>query len=207
MAKRQAATTTKTLPRTLALPAHLREKYKDFAGIGAVERRVLSGELPGSVDLRLKEDPDYLSDPMGRKRYWYLRWINTAIPGRWSNVTQGLGYVPVKLSELRDQDSVADLYREVGDRDPIVKRGDKGKEVLVKIPHELYTLAKHSQKENRDRRSRNAKQVKADMANAAAGALGDEAADTIHDEFNLTLRRSKTTLGEEMSGGDILDEA
>lgn len=212
---RQKVTQTKakTLPRTLALPAALREKYKNFPGINAIERRVLSGDLPGSVDLRLKEDPDYLADPRGAKRYWYLRWINTAIPGRWSSVTQGLGYEPVKLSELKDQDSIADLYRDVGDRDPIVRRGDKGKEVLVKIPLELYHLAKRAQKDARDRRSRNAKMVKADMANAAAGALGDEAADTIHDEFNLTMHRSRATLGEESQPltdaqeAEILDRA
>src|SRR4051812_6512515 len=138
MAKAKATPpAAKSLPRNSSLPAHLLAKYQNFPGIKAIERRVLTGELPGSVDLRLKEDPEFHADPLGKKRYWYLRWINTKIPGRFSNITTGMGYVPVHLSELQEgqADAIGDLHRDATDeKDPIVRRGDKGELVLVKMP-------------------------------------------------------------------------
>jgi len=206
---RPSKATAKALPRDGGLPPELKEKYKDFPGIRAIDRRVLSGDEQGTVDIRLKGEPAYVDDPLGKKRAWYTRWINTKWPGRWAHVTQVLGYVPVTLSELLDPDVIADRFRTPTDgTDPMVRRGDRGEEVLVKYPLELYTYAKRQKQQLRERRARNAKLVKEEIANNAARQLGDEAADGIYDDFNLTLRRTKTTLGAELTEQEeILDEA
>src|SRR5690348_14791078 len=211
------ARTTKTkaqvdsLPRSAGLPPERLEKYKDFKGIQAIERRVLSGDEQGTVDIRLKDEPPYVQDPLGKKRIWYTRWINTKWPGRWAHVTQVLGYVPVYVSELLDPQAIADLFKNPADgADPMVRRGDRGEEILVKYPLELYTFAKRQKAELRERRSRNAKIVKEEIANQAGrtDGFGSEAADAIYEDFNLELRRRKTTLGAELSEqSEVLDEA
>lgn len=199
----------KAIPRNAGLPADLLEKYKDFPGIKAIERRMISGDEVGSVDIRLKGEPSFLDDPFGKKRAWYTRWINTKWPGRWAHVTQGLGYVPVRVSELLDLNAITDLFKATTDgADPMVRRGDRGEEILVKYPLELYLATKKAKAEHRRKRDLNAKVVKEELANNAARALGDEAADMIHDDFQLTLRQRRATLGAELSEQtDVLDEA
>lgn len=190
MAKRSTATAAATADTALL------EKYKGFKGIAVLERRLNNPDLPGSLPIRLKDEPTYVQDPHGKRRLWYLRWINGGEAGRFSQVTDAMGYVPVRVDELQNQESVIGLAES---KDGIVRRGDKGQEVLVKMPLELYTAIKSRQQDARHRRSRNAKLVKEDLANAAGRSLGSEAGDTIHDDFSLEVKRSKrTTIGAEL---------
>lgn len=176
--------------------AALLEKYKDFGGIQVLERRLESPDLPGSVAIRLKDEKTYLEDPQGKKRKWYLRWINGGEAGRFSQVTDVMGYVPVRVDELQNAEAVMGTAES---KDGIVRRGDHGREVLVKMPLELYTAVKAKQQEHRTRRSRNAKAVREDLANAAGSALGSEAGDTIHEEFSVEVKRGRrTTIGAEL---------
>lgn len=184
-----------------SVPMSLLEKYKDFPGIEAITRRIDNPEHePGSVDVRLVGEPDYVTDPHGRKRIWKTRWINGGQEGRFSMVTDVKGYVPVRLSELRNPDQITGRHTIAEDGpDPIVRRGDKGIEVLVKMPLELYSFVKAKQEEARKRRARNAKAVKEDLANAAGAQLGSEAGDMIHDEFSLSVKQQRrTSLAEEL---------
>lgn len=195
-----------------AISAELLEKYKDFPGIRVIERRLENPDLPGSLPIRLKDEPDFISDPKGARRVWYVRWINTIQEGRWSQVVDAMGYVPVKVDELQNAQAIPGLSNS---GDGIVRKGDKGYEVLVKMPLELYTDIKRRQQERRERRARNAKLVKEDLANRAAasedaGGLGSsEAADTIYDDFDLTIKRAKrTTIGAELEEeSELVDQA
>jgi hypothetical protein len=180
--------------------AALLEKYKDFKGINVVERRLQDPELPGSVPIRLNDEPTYLQDPLGRKRKWYVRWINAAEAGRYSLVTETMGYVPVRVEELQNADSVMGIAES---KDGIVRRGDRGSEVLVKMPLELYTAIKSRQEEKRRKRSHNAKALKEDMANIAGQSVGSEAGDFVHDEMSLTVKRGRrTTVAQELGAED-----
>lgn len=176
----------------------LLEKYKDFKGIKVLERRLDHPDLPGSLPIRLNDEPEYIQDPEGKRRKWYLRWINGGEAGRFSQVTDAMGYVPVYRDELQNQDSVLGLAES---KDGIVKRGDKGQEVLVKMPLELYNAIKSRQQQARTRRSRNAKLMKEDLANAAGRSLNSEAGDFVHDDMSLEVKRGRrTTLGDELEG-------
>jgi hypothetical protein len=186
----------KTTTATATKKHSILEKYKDFEGINVIERRMQYPELPGSLPIRLKDEPTHLEDPLGNKRKWYLRWINGAEGGRTSMVTDVMGYRPVRIDELSDEKSVAGLATNT---DGVVRRGDKGYEWLAKMPLELYNLIKSKQRDARAKRERNAKLVKEDLANLAGSELGSEAGDTVHDDFAVTVTRHKrTTIGAEL---------
>lgn len=179
------------------LDASLLEKYKDFPGVKVLARRLEHPDLPGSLPIRLVDEPDYLKDPAGKRRKWYLRWINVAENGRYAVVVDSMGYVPVKINELQNADAITGLSES---KDGIVKRGDKGQEVLVKMPLELYTAIKARQQDARQRRARNVKAVREDLANAAGGEFGSQAGDFMHDDLNVEVKRGKrTTIAEELS--------
>lgn len=190
----------------VATPTSLLEKYKDFPGIKVVERRMENPTI-GSIAIRLTDEKSYLDDPRGKYRKWYLRWINSAQDGRYAEVIEGMGYVPVRASELQNKDAVTGMYHGKDEEmDPIVRRGDRGSEILVKMPLELYNATKTRHRELRDRRSRNAKQVKSDLADAAGRQLGDGAGQTIQDEFSVEMRQRPTTLGEELGKEDFEED-
>jgi len=141
----------------------LLEKYADFEGIAVIERRFENPVMPGSLPILLKDEPTYVQDPQGKKRLWYVRWINGAIPGRTSLVTDALGYVPVRTDELQNPQSVTGLSKS---DDGIVRRGDKGEEWLGKMPLEVYTEVKKRQRDS----------INPDVhRHAVSHGLGDEA--------------------------------
>jgi hypothetical protein len=178
----------------------LLEQFKDFPGIKVIERRLQNPDLPGTLPIRLKDEPTHIEDPQSKKRLWYVRWINGGQEGRSTTVTDALGYVPVQIEELQNPNMLAGIQKT--SQDGVVRRGDHGQEWLAKMPLQLYNAIKAKQQEIRRRRDRNAKFVKDDLANAAGREMGSEAGDTIHDEFSVEITRSKSTYGAE-----LIDEA
>ena len=127
----------------------LLEKYKDFEGIKVVSRALNNPDAESDDGIRLKDEPSYDVDPLGKNRRWHLRWVNTAEGGRWHTVINRKGFVAVKLAELQNTEEIAGLAKS---EDGLVRRGDHGKEVLVKQPLELYTLRKREELDRRNRR-------------------------------------------------------
>lgn len=157
------------------LVAQLREEFADFPALDVVERRLLNPELPTSLPIRLVDEPPEHEDPTGVKRRWYLRWVNTAIPQRFHTLTRQRGYVPVMWEELQDKEQIADRFE--GARE--VRRGERGQEVLCKIPLPYYLLIKAREREALLARSRSRTAVQDDLSTAAAARFGAEAADTV----------------------------
>jgi hypothetical protein len=145
-------------------PDTLQEKFKDFEGIEVAERRLLNPDVWHSVAQRLTDEPSFGDDPHGYKGKWMLRWINTAHPNRYSHVIGNLGYVPVTWAELRDADKLAGAFKE----GEFVRRGDKGVELLVKMPKELFQAIKA--------RQRKGSEAAATPAGLRAAAVADAAA-------------------------------
>lgn len=178
------------------IPTSILDKYKDFEGIKVIERFIENPETGGGTDIRLKDEPPQSEDPLGQRRIWCLRWIDTSVAGRWAEIINRKGFVAVKVSELHDPEGIAGLTKS---DDGIVRMGDKGREVLVKQPLELYNYRKQIERDRRERRARNRKLVKEDLANAAGRSLGDEAGDSIERQLTVdVMQRHKTTLGEEL---------
>lgn len=137
-------------------------------------------------------------------RKWYVRWVNTAEGGRWSQI-KAKGYVPVEVRELRDEQDVADLVKQKTDGKVYVRRGDSGKEILCKMPLELFTYLKRQQRESQALRNNSKRAMADDLANAAGTELGDEAGQTIHSGGIKieSMRRSQSTLADEAESDAI----
>jgi hypothetical protein len=198
----------------------LAERLKAFPAIDVLTRRFSDPNDPGSLPILLTdEDPHactnsdhinklkpgatacHLCKPKRPARIWYVRWFNLAAEGRNAQM-KSKGYIPVTIKELQDAGDVADLYEST--KDKIVRRGDRGQEVLAKMPLEAYTYVKGVQRAAWNARLMNKKNVRADLAEAAGAELGDEAGQSIHDGMIQveSITRSKTTLGDEADLGD-----
>jgi hypothetical protein len=112
-------------------------------------------------------------DPTGER--WQLRWFNTAISGR-LYVMRNKGYEAVMRAEVANLDELTELAEAA---DGIVRRGEKGQEVLGKIPKADYQFIKRREVELRERRSQSTRSLRAQAAEAAAAKFGAEAGDFI----------------------------
>lgn len=202
-----------------ATPAGLLERFKDFPAIDVIERRLLDPNDPGSLPILLQDEADQCcvnSDHQNKlragattchlchkpTRRWYVRFCNTSQEGRWAQI-RAKGYVPVELRELKDEQDVADLVKNKEASGSVyVRRGDRGQEVLVKMPLELYNEIKRRQRATRASALSSRAKMQDDLAESAGRELGDEAGQMIHDgEIRVeSMKRSRTTLAEEASG-------
>lgn len=122
--------------RTKAEWAALREEFADYPAIDVIERQVLQGE-DADAALRLINEPSVTDDPQGKMRQWKLRWFNFGVEGRASRASRE-GYVKVEWADLRDAEGLAGSER----KDTFVRRGDRGLEVLCKIPLKVHEFKK-----------------------------------------------------------------
>jgi hypothetical protein len=144
----------KTAKARSALAERLRQGLEDFPSIDILERRLMNPEGAPSEPIRLRDQ----SEPME------IRWINTEIPGRYHDVTRYGGYVPVKMGELLDPKEVSDLQESP---DGVVTRGERGKEVLMKMPKRYYDAIQRKRSTIEQNRLRNSRNVKNELMEAA----------------------------------------
>lgn len=128
-------------------PSSLRESFGDLASIDILERRMENPDADMVLPIRLKDEPAAATDPLGLNRRWYLRWFNTSLPNRFHSATAQLGYVPVLWTELQDREQVTNAHAGSDQ----VRRGDRGVEVLCKIPMAAYRKIKAVQQAKRER--------------------------------------------------------
>lgn len=217
-------------PSPVANPADLLERFKDYPAIDVISRRFNDPNDPGSLPILLKDEQanacvntDHQHKmkpgaevcdarlPSGVKcgkpaRVWYVRWINTAWEGRWAQI-KAKGYVPVEITELKDEQDVADLIKLKTDGKTYVRRGDNGKEILCKMPLELFHYVKRQQRDARNARNNSKRAMVEDLSEAAGAELGDEAGQTIHAGGIRveSMRRSHSTLADEAQDDDTID--
>jgi hypothetical protein len=202
-------------------PTDLLERFKDFPAIDVIERRFNDPNDPGSLPIFLKDEANGCcvnSDHQNKlkagattchlckqpARKWYVRFTNTQQEGRWAQI-RAKGYVPVELDELKDEQDVADLVKNKESSGKVfVRRGDRGQEVLVKMPLELYNEIKRRQRAQREQAFSSRSKMQADLAESAGREIGDEAGQLIHDgEIRVeSMKRTHTTLAEEAGGDD-----
>lgn len=139
-----------------AQAAALRKGLEDYPAIDILERRLLNPEGTPSEPIQLRGQ----SEPME------LRWINTELPGRYHEVTRYGGYVPVRTEELRDKNEVSDLQESP---DGYVTRGERGREVLMKIPKRYYDAIQRKRAEIELRKLRSSAGIKRTLMEEAGG--------------------------------------
>jgi hypothetical protein len=204
----------KATPKSTPIPATsnaLLDRFKDFPAIEILTRRFNDPSDPGSLPILLKDeaqDSCHNSDHQNKikagattchlchrpVRVWYVRYANTSQEGRWSQI-KSKGYIPVEIHELKDEQDVSDLVK----TDTWVRRGDRGQEVLVKMPLEAYIVIKRRERAKRKAQSVSINHQRAELAEAAGRELGSEAGDMIHDgDIKIeSMTRRKATLAEE----------
>lgn len=116
--------------------AALKKEFGDYPLIEVFERRALVG-LDANLDIRLKGDLSVLEDPHGDHCRWKLRWFNFGKEGR-AQQAAAEGYDKVRWDELADADAITGGARQ----DAFVRKGDRGLEVLHKMPRKLYEYKK-----------------------------------------------------------------
>lgn len=199
----------------------LLERFKDYPAIDVIERRFNDPNDPGSLPVLLRdEDPDACvnTDHQGKLlsnattcpkchkpvRLYVVRWVNTSIEGRWGQI-RAKGYVPVEVAELNDAQDVADLVKQKEDGGKVyVRRGDRGQEILCKMPLALYTYLKRAQRESLKIRGNSKKALREELAETAGAALGDEAGTFVQDGIQIeTMKRSTRSLEAELADDAI----
>lgn len=197
--------------------ASLGERFADFPAMAVLSRRFNDPSDPGSAPILLKdEDPGACTNtehqgklalgatvcPACKRpaRKWYVRYFNLGMEGRHSQMREK-GYIPVEIKDLHSADDVTDLFR--SKEDTHVRRGDRGQEILCRMPLDAVLYIKRLQRDKRMAAAISPKKLKADLAEAAGAELGDEAGQTIHDGGIQveSMTRNRTTLGEEAELG------
>lgn len=151
----------------------LKEEFADYPAIDMVERSVLAGDDADEA-IRLLDESGIAEDPKGLRRKWKLRWFNFGVEGRaWR--AQRLGYQKVEWSELRDDDS---RLTAVERKDTYVRRGDRGLEVLCKMPIKMVEFRKRVEASKLQGLLTSESKLRDHLANgvaAQAGPMGDNA--------------------------------
>lgn len=152
--KRQDAPVTPAAP---ALdPIHISDE--DIPTFEVVERRIKYG------------DATALSGPtielVGQSEPMQLYWGNTGREGRHFQLTKRKGWIPVKMSELANRLDVGGEIVETPDG--VVARGEKGREVLYKMPLRLYRALAKRKADDNVQRSRSAARLKQGSQDAMA---------------------------------------
>jgi hypothetical protein len=130
----------------------------DVPTFEVVERRIKYGDATAlsGPSLELINQPE----PMA------LYWGNTGREGRHFQLTKRKGWVPVKMSELANR---LDIGGEIVESpEGIVARGEKGREVLYKMPARLYRQLEQRKADDNIRRSRSAARLKQGTQEALA---------------------------------------
>lgn len=188
-------------------------RFKDFPAIDVISRRFENPNDPGSLPILLKdEDPHCCVNSEHHNRLrsgattchlcrrpvrkYQVRWFNLSQEGRRGQM-RSKGYWPVRTAELSDQDDVSDIYR--SKEDEYVRRGDNGKEMLGKMPLEIYFEIKRRQQEERAKRATSKRHLVSDLAESAGREFGSEAGDMIHDgEISVeSMSRPKGNMRDE----------
>ena len=151
------------------------------------EQRVVLG-TEASIDIRLVGDPSVMADPIGQGLKWKLRWFNFGKEGRAEQMARE-GYEKVRRDELQNPEAIPAL----ANTDEYVRRGDRGLEVLGKIPMKLYAYKKKRDAARQQGLIQSEGQMRDHVANkvaSLAGASGDnasQAGDFAHQGISMSI--------------------
>lgn len=113
---------------------------------------------------------------------WVCRWFNSEIKADhiWYAKNE-LGWANVTPAELADAEQIGGFQTSP---DGFVVRGEKGREVLLKMPADFRTQIE-KQKARANLAAMDPHKQKADVANAAGKTFGDQAGEFINNHVNL----------------------
>ena len=144
-----------------------------------LERRLQNPFGDGSPTVRLKEPG------------WALHIFDTSRPGRFHYAKREKGWEPVRPDELdgAPEDQGFDVL------DGKVVRGERGKEVLMKMPQRMYDAIALRKAEVTNAQN-SPRQLKADVMERTAAQYSDQAADYLNRNVTIKDTREPVPLDE-----------
>ena len=172
----------------------LADEFKDLPQIAVIERQARHG-VEADAAIRLKDEVLAADDPRGLQRKWTLRWVNFGKPGRGSDAKLKR-YEKVRWDELADMDGLLETGTK---HDDFVRRGDRGVEVLHKIPLKLFAHMKRREAAQSAGLLSSAAGLRNHMANTVASRVGqtggnaDQAGSLVAGkDFHVTVNQGPT---------------
>lgn len=141
----------------------LLDEFKDYPAISMITRRVVDG-VAASYDIRLKRDADIADES---KRYWTLHWFNLGKENRAQEMADR-GWDKTRWDELHNSEAVASGVHQ----DEFVRRGDRGVEVLGKMPRKLFDHLKRRESAVANGLLSSESGLRSALANTTAMAVG-----------------------------------
>ncbi len=151
---------------TVAAPPEV-EDYGDFPHVELLERRLLDPHVEMSAPILFRDE---VGREPGRAPKWYKRWVNTLHPSRLQQLTNMAGFQKATWDLVADKNEIGDRYDAATDN--IVRRGERGREVLVYMPYTYWQQIKTEQAKLRKEKRR----VNPVRPEEVAAGLGDQAA-------------------------------
>lgn len=140
------------------------ETLEFYPDVEMLDRRVLDPALNRDIPILFKDEA------AGQRPKYYKRWVDTWVPHRLLTLTQEAMYKKGEWSMLKDASDIGDRF-EGTKTDPYVRRGEKGRYILVYMPYAKWLEIKTAQANIRTRNERT------QMVNMAARQMGPRAAD------------------------------
>lgn len=132
---------------------------------------------------------------------WTLRWANTAIEGRWENVTDYKGWEPVAMTELKNPRQVIGL---TATPEGYAARGARASEILMRMPTEYFQKIQQRKVELRQTKATGRK-LRQDIAEHVSAFHGRpdvaEAIDSARGELRESIERVELDADEGPTAG------
>lgn len=142
------------------------EPLEFYPDVELLDRRVQDPGVARDIPVLFKDEK------AGAKPKYYKRWVDTHIPSRLLTLTQVAHYKKAEWSMLSDKGEIGDRFESpTGTGDPFVRRGEKGRYMLLFMPYANWLEIKTAQANLRTKRERSS------MVEMAANQLGPQAAE------------------------------
>ena len=158
-------------------------KKKRFPKVDVLTRRLADplGSATAIIRLKTPVPTDVEGDT------WHTRWIDSSQQGRVFDILEHKGWEQVRVSELTDKRDVAGLAESPDGG--YVTRGDKGRELLVKMPTSWWNRIHNAKVELWSGRGKTKQQRKAGIAQQVSDAVKQARA-----------QGAKTIIGDDEAG-------
>lgn len=134
--------------------------------------------------------------PLKEPGKWALRIANSQVhDSRHYDMVHRLGYVPLSLDDIAPGITVESLGFRLSEDGKTLCRGIRGDEVVYKMDKASYDQIQMAKAAKNMAGMTSEGKAKNEVAEAAAGALGSQAAEYISKHANITIKDSRQTLG------------
>lgn len=134
--------------------------------------------------------------PLREPGKWALRIANSQVhDSRHYDMVHRLGYVPLSIDDLAGGITPESLGFRLSEDGKTLCRGVRGDEVVYKMPKEAYDQIQMAKAAKNVEGMHSEGKAKNEVAEAAAGVHGSQAAEYISKHGNITIKDTRQTLG------------